>query len=146
MSKLIEKTGNLFDSDAPAYAHGVNTRGLMGAGIAVEFKHRWPDMYKVYKNLCKDEMLLPGGYFPYVTKERTIINIASQDLPGPHAKLQWFEEGLSEALAYADWNNIQKIAMPRIGCGIGGLDWADVRDIIEYFAEEGECDIEVWSL
>jgi O-acetyl-ADP-ribose deacetylase (regulator of RNase III) len=77
---------------------------------------------------------------------RWIYNIASQDQPGPNARLEWFEVGLVRSLKHAEENFVPTIAMPRIGCGIGGLEWGDVRDIIEHYAERSTVDIEVWSL
>jgi O-acetyl-ADP-ribose deacetylase (regulator of RNase III) len=153
MTKLIEKTGSLFDSTADAYAHGVNTEGLMGAGIAVEFKHRWPDMYAEYKTYCKMGHIRPGTVFTWEQtvleddKPGTVIyNIASQDKPGPNARLEWFESALKQTIKDAEMFEVKVIAMPRIGCGIGGLEWEDVRDIIEHYAERSPVDIEVWSL
>lgn len=173
MTQLIELEGDLFNSTADAYAHGVNTEGLMGAGIAVAFKHQWPHMYSTYKTACKVHHLPPGETFVWdtqptlsqlpcvrtpkmvaakqaeidaFTNPRWIYNIASQDAPGPNAKLEWFERGLLRALKHAEENEVKTIAMPRIGCGIGGLDWEDVRDIIEHYAEKSTVDIEVWTL
>jgi O-acetyl-ADP-ribose deacetylase (regulator of RNase III) len=162
---LIHKTGNLFDSDADALAHGVNTKGLMGAGIAVEFKHRYPNMYTAYKVACKEGEIKPGILWvwdqqislriqgclrkpskaPKPEQPRWIYNIASQDNPGPHARLVWFESALLYSIAHAKEYGVKKIAMPRIGCGIGGLRWDDVLDIIEYYAGETDVDLEVWS-
>lgn len=146
MSVLIERKGSLFTSTADAYAHGVNTAGLMGAGIAIGFKHNWPDMYAEYKDLCKTGRLSPGSVFTYFAPDRTIYNIASQDKPGKNARLSWLESGLFCALGRAAEDNVNTIAMPRIGCGIGGLDWVDVRDIVEHYAENQPVDIEVWTL
>jgi O-acetyl-ADP-ribose deacetylase (regulator of RNase III) len=146
MTKLTEHTGSLFDSTADAYVHGVNTEGLMGAGIAVLFKKAYPEMYSVYKALCKLGRLQPGETWVWEAHDRTIYNIASQDKPGANARLEWFERGLTQTLKHAQENNVVVIAMPRIGCGIGGLDWEDVRDIIEHYAERTPVDIEVWSL
>jgi O-acetyl-ADP-ribose deacetylase (regulator of RNase III) len=148
MATFSEKYGDLFDSSAPALAHGVNTAGLMGAGIAVEFRRRWPEMYRQYKAYCKKGLLKPGAMWAYSAlgffDTTTIFNIASQDEPGPHAKLDWLEAGLIDALMYAEQSlHINRIAMPRIGCGIGGLRWEDVREILEYYANTTNIDIEV---
>jgi O-acetyl-ADP-ribose deacetylase (regulator of RNase III) len=147
MTKFIEVQGNLFDSDAKGLGHGVNTSGLMGAGIAVEFKHRYPEMYLEYKRWCKSEVHREGFVLPWAGVDgKWIYNIASQDRPGANARLTWLELGLADALLHAEAHHIDKIALPRIGCGIGGLDWVDVRDIIEWYAEDQPVDIEVWTL
>jgi O-acetyl-ADP-ribose deacetylase (regulator of RNase III) len=146
MTKLIEKTGDMFQSDAEAYAHGVNVKGLMGAGVAVAFKTKWPDMYANYKTICGLDFLHAGEVYTYDAGDKLIFNIASQDLPGANAQLKWLEEGLRDAINEADELGIDKIAMPRIGCGIGGLEWENVRDILDYYSRETDVDIEVWTL
>jgi O-acetyl-ADP-ribose deacetylase (regulator of RNase III) len=146
MTLLVERDGNLFDSTADAYAHGVNTKGLMGAGIAVSFKRAYPEMYAEYKDICKTSRLSPGSLFTYRAPDRVIYNIASQDNPGRHARLEWVESGLVCALGRAAEDGVGLLAMPRIGCGIGGLAWDDVRDIIEHYATTTPVDIEVWTL
>lgn len=153
---LTLKTGSLFDSTADAYAHGVNTEGLMGAGIAVLFKKAYPDMYASYKQLCKDGILEAGEIFAWdrlgavpirtpVPNPRWIYNIASQDKPGANARLEWFETGLTRMLKHAKANGVKSIAMPRIGCGIGGLEWEDVLDILEHYSSKVDVEIEVWT-
>lgn len=146
MSVLIERTGDLFTTEATALAHGVNTAGLMGAGIAVKFKHAYPLMYKVYRHACKTGVLVPGEVLAWTEGSHTVYNIASQDKPGKHARLEWFESGLRDTLEMAAREGTDVLAMPRIGCGIGGLDWVDVRDIVEHYAEAQSVDVEVWSL
>jgi O-acetyl-ADP-ribose deacetylase (regulator of RNase III) len=159
MGRLIEQSGNLFDSSAIAYAHGVNTAGLMGAGIAVEFKRRWPDMYQYYKKLCGGPLIVgdtvvadqlrPGSMMSWETMSnnpRWIFNIASQDRPGPYARLEWFESGLRRVLDFAkEFPTISLIAMPRIGCGIGGLAWDDVKEILDFYVRFYNVDIEVFT-
>jgi len=82
MSTFTEYTGNLFDSDAKALGHGVNTEGRMGAGIAVAFRNADPDMYEAYRQECWSGRLTAGGMFAYPSSGRWVYNIASQDLPG----------------------------------------------------------------
>lgn len=154
MSNLVEKQGSLFDSTADAYAHGVNTRGVIGAGIAKIFKLNYRQMYAAYSDLCKAGQLEAGEVWVWdrtidpivVFNPRWIYNIASQDKPGADARLEWFERGLIRTLKHALDNEVETIAMPRIGCGIGGLEWEDVREIIKRYAELTPVDIEVWSL
>lgn len=146
MTKLIFKTGDLFSSDAPALAHGVNTKGAMGAGVAKGFKERWPDMYEEYRVQCKDGTLQPGGLMGWIPEGGpTIYNVASQDFPGPHAKMEWLSAGIYNALRDADSRGYDRIAVPRIGAGIGGLDWHQVEAFLRGLAKESPVDIEIWS-
>lgn len=152
---MIEKTGNLFDSDAPYLAHGVNTEGVMGAGIAKTFRGNFPRNYEVYRRQCIQGQLSPGGVLVFPEKDmggniRLIVNLASQQRPGPDAQYHWLLESLMsfakqamEANRYRLYGG--RVAIPEIGCGIGGLEWPKVYRtlrVIEY-AYTG-IEFEVW--
>lgn len=130
------RTGDLFkQSDVNALAHGVNCHGVMGAGIALIFKHRYPIMYNHYKLMCELDMLWVGDVMPWRTDvDQYVFNIASQDLPGPHASLEALELGLMQAAVWAHELKLPSIALPRIGAGIGGLKWVDAKEVIESVA------------
>jgi O-acetyl-ADP-ribose deacetylase (regulator of RNase III) len=134
MFKEIE--GDLFNSDAQALAHGVNIRGVMGAGIAKPFKEKFPLMYEEYCLMCRHETLHVGGCFAYYAGNgRWIYNIASQDEPGPFARVRWLSTGLRDALIHARRYKVDEIALPQIGCGIGGLDYkTDALPVFERLA------------
>jgi len=144
---MIEKTGDLFSTDAPFIAHGVNCRGVMGSGIAVQFRQRYPEMYEQYRLQCQRGVFWPGEVFVWAAPEVTVLNISSQFEPGPNATLDYLRKGLFRALLTADR---QVLALPRIGCGIGGLDWdSQVKPAIlaaESDFELGPDQIEVWTL
>lgn len=142
---MIEKTGDLFTSDAPAIGHGVNTKGKMGAGIAVQFKNRFPKMYDSYRDLCATGMFRPGGVMVYSAESPVVYNIASQDLPGANARLDWLETGLRITLEDAEERNIERIALPQIGCGIGGLSLPDVLEVIKNVEANYVTEIELWT-
>lgn len=132
MAKLELKFGDLFDSDADAVGHGTNTHGAMGAGIAVLFRRKYPEMYKLYHSLCKNQMNeLAGTTYLYSTDEgkfRYVANIFSQTAPGPTARTELLVSGLKDAFEKLEADPELKnptLAIPLIGCGIGGLDWDD---------------------
>ena len=145
MTRLIEITGDLFTSTAPARAQGVNVDGVMGSGIAPIFKRLYPGMYDEYRALCLAGNLLPGETHIWRGAE-TVYNAASQDRPGRNARLEWLESSLAAAFTNADALGYDRIAMPLIGCGIGGLNWSDVRPVIQRLAESHTADAEVWIL
>lgn len=149
MGELIFKTGDVFTSDAGAIAHGVNTQGVMGAGIAKQFRERYPDMYSQYRRECQFGRLQPGGmmaYLPGHGEFGAVYNIASQRETGPNAKIEWLGAGVYYALKDAESRGFGKIAMPRIGTGIGGLDWEEVEPWLRGLARASNVDIEVWTL
>jgi O-acetyl-ADP-ribose deacetylase (regulator of RNase III) len=131
---MREIQGDLFTSDAPAIGHGVNCRGVMGAGIAVAFREKYPAMYRHYRKMCDAGELQPGGIFAWSARPDEgpwVYNIASQDEPGANATYEWLDQGLRSAVAnMVAWGQ-DRIAIPRIGCGIGGLDWLMVADVID---------------
>lgn len=144
---MIEHTGNLFDSTAKHLGHGVNCRGKMGAGIAKQFRLRFPSMYWDYKNACERGLLQPGEDWAYYSEldKVWIHNIASQRETGPDAKYSWLFLGLSQAVRYVEMVNDDRLAIPEIGCGIGGLIWSDVKDVIlEVEQNNPKVQIEVW--
>lgn len=127
---IIEKTGDLFDGDEEAIAHGCNCVGMMGAGIAAEFRRRWPDMYDHYSRLCAAELFQPGGVLAWPTDEVVIYNLATQALPGPDATLDAIATSVAQMCFDAQEAGISTIGIPRIGAGIGGLIWDDVLSTI----------------
>lgn len=131
-----EVEGNLFDLDLPAIGHGVNCWGVMGAGIAKIFRSKYPAMYNTYVSLCSEGELVPGGVMIWKDPDVMIYNLATQQSPGPDATLEDVEHSLRLAVGNCATIGIKSIGLPRIGCGIGGLDWADVKAIMEKVAGE----------
>lgn len=120
-------TGDLFDfAGTHAIAHGVNCVGVMGGGIAAQFARRYPKMKQFYQYACRNRALHPGGMIPWHEEleddnYHVILNCASQYLPGPDARLDALTNSLFLAAAYASAQGVP-LAIPEIGCGIGGLD------------------------
>lgn len=133
---LRTHTGNLFDlvDDVDAIAHGCNTVGAMGAGIATEFRRRWPAMYDAYRAECTQGRFTLGMFFAWETQGLTIYNLATQPRPGPSANLDAIAAATTAMVNDAGDHGISTIAMPRIGAGLGGLDWADVAATLDAVA------------
>ena len=142
---MIHMTGNLFDTTAPAIGHGINVMGRMGAGIAVQFRERYPEMHRVYVELCENYAIHPGDVMLWKADDFTVYNIASQDMPGPHASLEWLCAGVSSALNHASSENFDRLALPQIGCGIGGLKVDDVVRELTHVESNYSTEIEWWT-
>lgn len=139
--------GDLFDANLPALAHGCNCRGAMGAGIANVFKDKYPNMYTQYKSVCFRTDFQPGDVFIWVPEKAgdpIIFNLATQFNPGPDAKYSHIAISLNQAIIEAKKWDIKVIGLPRIGCGIGGLDWNIVKTILEELATD--IDLHVYSI
>lgn len=145
---MIKRKGSLFDTDARAIGHGVNTQGVMGSGIAVEFKNRFPKNFTAYRNACVTGLFRPGEAFVFPEGSTVVANIASQEKTGKSAKYSYLLTAtVDAALSLKDYYGIDTLAIPLIGCGIGGLEWPAVEYIlraVEIIVPNFE--FEVWRL
>lgn len=142
MTAIEHRIGDLFAQlDVDAYAHGVNCQGVMSGGIAVPFKGKHPLMYSAYRQVCDQlGLALLGDVMPWSTEPfctyRWVYNLFTQGLPGPNASLTAIRSSTQKMFAHAQWAGVSSIAMPRIGAGIGGLDWNDVNDELTWVADQ----------
>ncbi len=133
---MIEKAkGNLLAADAEALVNTVNSVGVMGKGIALQFKQAFPDNYAAYEAACKHGEVNPGTMFVFHTNTfhnpRFIINFPTKRHWKGKSKIQDIESGLRSLIEVVRAENIRSIAVPPLGCGNGGLDWHEVRPLIE---------------
>ena len=125
---IIFKTGNLFNSECQTLVNTVNCIGVMGKGIALQYKQRYPDMFNEYKLACKNSLLERGGdiwVYDYVDlyKPRKILCFATKVNWMYKSQVEWIERGLQSFVKnYKSWG-ITSIAWPKLGCANGKLDW-----------------------
>lgn len=119
--------GDLFGLGLPAIGHGCNCVGAMGAGIATEFRGRWPEMYVAYRALCRSGRFRLGDVFPWDGGDVVVYNLATQPVPGPSATLDAIRTAVGRALEDASARGLARVGVPRIGAGLGGLAWPDVE-------------------
>ena len=133
---MIEyKRGNLFEEHADALVNTVNCVGVMGRGIALQFKNAFPDNYKAYAAACKKQEVVPGRMFVHatgtLTKPYFIINFPTKRHWRGKSSLKDIEAGLDDLVRVVQRLGISSIAVPPLGCGLGGLSWAAVRAAME---------------
>lgn len=133
---MIEYTGgNILHADAEALVNTVNCVGVMGRGIALQFKNAYPKNFKVYEAACQRQEVQPGQMFVYATGElanpRFIINFPTKRHWRDNSRMEDIESGLLDLVEVIRSNNIHSIAIPPLGSGLGGLEWDDVRPRIE---------------
>lgn len=143
-------TGNLLDASVDALVNTVNTVGVMGKGIALMFKERFPENLAMYQQACKDDRVQIGKMFVTETNEllapRWIINFPTKQHWKASSKIEWIEEGLQDLRQFIINNNISSIAIPPLGAGNGGLDWQDVKARIEWILSDlREVDIVIFE-
>lgn len=133
---MIEfKTGDLLNEDVEALVNTVNCVGVMGRGVALQFKNAFPKNFKAYAAACKRNEVQPGKMFVYATGELTnprfIINFPTKRHWRGKSRFEDIDAGLKDLVAVIRERGIRSIAIPPLGSGLGGLDWDDVRPRIE---------------
>lgn len=136
--------GNLFDSPAQVLVNTVNTVGVMGKGIAKEFKIRYPQMFDIYKQKCLNKEFNIGNLFYYKAEEKWILNFPTKADWRQPSRLSYIEEGLQKFRdTYIDVG-VNSIAFPKLGCGNGGLEWKDVKLVMEKYLHDLPIDIYIY--
>ena len=138
---LTIKHGSIFDSKAEVLVCPVNCVGVMGKGLALEFKRRYRDMYLVYRETCEQGMLQPGDYS--VWNNKIGLAVTKRDWQNP-SLLRWVDLCLYSLAVTTRSRHHSSIAIPQLGCGCGGLDWADVWPLYEKHLGDSPADVEVW--
>lgn len=133
---MVEKAkGNLLEADAEALVNTVNCIGFMGKGIALQFKQAFPENFRAYERACAAEEVVPGQMFVFPTGSmigpRFIINFPTKRHWRGKSRLEDIEAGLDALIEDVKRLDIKSIAVPPLGCGNGGLDWEEVRPLIE---------------
>jgi len=131
------KKGNIFEAETQTIVNTVNCKGVMGKGLALEFKKRYPKMYEEYKKECEEEKLTIGTLHLYKgDPDRWILNFPTKDHWRFKSRLEYIEDGLKYFCSkYKEWG-IKSIAFPQLGCQQGGLNWSDVKPLMERYLKD----------
>ena len=134
------KTGDILTEDTEALVNTVNCVGTMGRGLALQFKKVFPENFKSYAVACKQKEVQPGQMFVYETgrlrNPRYIINFPTKRHWRENSRMEDIDAGLIALAEEIRSHNIQSIAIPPLGSGLGGLDWFEVRPRIEKMLEQ----------
>ena len=133
---MIElKQGDILAANAEAMVNTVNCVGIMGRGIALQFRKAFPENFKAYKALCDRKELEPGKVYVFdlnrLENPRYVINFPTKKHWKSKSHLEYIESGLGALIEELRGRDIRSVAMPPLGCGLGGLQWEDVRQQIE---------------
>lgn len=142
--------GNLLEADVEAVVNTVNTEGIMGKGIALQFRKAYPDNYEAYRRACKAGEVQPGRMFLFdrqsLTPPRYIINFPTKRHWRSKSRMEDIESGLVALVADVRRLHILSVAVPPLGCGLGGLPWPEVqRRMREAFAQVPEVRWQVYE-
>ena len=127
--------GDLLDADVEALVNAVNTAGVMGKGLALQFKRRFPASFEAYAAACKRGEVATGRMHVVEMNEpagpRYIINFPTKQHWRDPSRLEYVRAGLNALVEEIRARGIRSIAVPPLGCGLGGLAWTDVEPLIE---------------
>ncbi|KEQ30342.1 phosphatase [Pedobacter antarcticus 4BY] len=134
---MIYKTGNLLEAETQALVNTVNTVGVMGKGIALQFKERFPQNFKIYADACKKGLVKVGRMLIVnehtLEGEKIIINFPTKEQWFKKSQYRFIEEGLQALAQEIRTRNIKSIALPPLGCGNGGLNWEKIKPMINHY-------------
>ena len=143
-------TGDILKADAEALVNTVNCVGVMGRGIALQFKNVFPANFKAYEAACERGEVQPGKMFVFDTRQLTgpryLINFPTKRHWRGKSRMQDIDSGLQALVDEVRQRGIRSIAIPPLGSGLGGLDWADVRPRVQRaFESLGDVDVQVFE-
>lgn len=141
--------GDLFESHSEALVNPVNCVGVMGKGLALQFKQRFPENFRLYDAACVFREVKVGKMFVTQPTDpslpRWVINFPTKKHWSNPSKLEWIEDGLKDLRRFLIEQKVQSVAIPALGAGLGGLDWKDVRKLIERELAGMETEIMVYE-
>lgn len=144
------RKGDILQADAEALVNTVNCVGVMGRGIALQFRKAYPENFKAYKIACGRKELQPGALLVTelgrLQNPKIIINFATKRHWKEKSRIEYIVSGLAALVEEIRRRGIRSIAIPPLGCGLGGLDWSDVRPrILEAFEELPDVTVLVYE-
>ena len=144
------KIGNLLESDAEALVNTVNTVGVMGKGIALQFKNMFPNNFREYSKACQNNEVKVGKLLiseedSLLSGKKIIINFPTKTNWRLPSEFKYIESGLIDLVKEIKERKINSIAIPPLGAGNGGLDWSKVKPILEKYLSEVDCEIYIYE-
>lgn len=138
-------TGDLLASSAQVLVNPVNVVGVMGKGLAKQFKDHYPEMFKEYAQVCKAGDLDIGLLWIYKTADKWILNFPTKKHYKDPSKFEYVELGLKKFVDSYETLGITSIAFPQLGCGLGGLNWeSQVKPLMELQLTDLPIDIQIY--
>lgn len=137
--------GNIFEASAQTIVNPVNLRGVMGKGLALEYKNKFPGLFQAYALDVVGKKIGIGVPTIWKGPDKWIVNFPTKDDWRNPSEYEYIEKGLQGLRPRLDEWGVLSIAMPSLGCGLGSLDWNKVRPMIEKHLGDMEMTIEVYE-
>ena len=140
-------SGNIFTTSCQTLVNTVNCVGVMGAGIALEYKYRYPEMFEKYVTLCREKKIEVGKLWIYNVpdKDRKILNFPTKNHWRYPTKLEYLEKGLEKFIDTYKEKNITSIAFPLLGAQNGGIDPQTSKSVMEKYLSRCDIKIEIYE-
>lgn len=136
---------DLLKTKAEALVNPVNCVGVMGAGLARQFRDKFPDNYVAYLKACENKSLVVGKVFPFRCGSKLIINFPTKKHWKNPSKLDYIKEGLPALKSTLELYRIKSVAIPMLGCGFGGLNWTDVKPLIMETFKDTKIELDIYE-
>ena len=137
-------SGNIFSSECDVLVNPVNCVGVMGKGLALEFKLKYPDMFKTYQEVCKAKELRLGRPMYVRGADKSIVLFPTKYHWKEKSETNAIKNGLEVFSRGYKKLGIKSIAFPKLGCGLGGLDWAEVKPLMEQYLSNLDIEVEIY--
>lgn len=142
---FLDSNKDLFKSDAQTIVNAVNCFGVMGKGIALEFKLRYPEMYKEYHEKCRKGYVRLGEPYLWKGPEKWVLNFPTKHHYSEKSSLDYITSGLGHfRVHYEEWG-VSSIAFPALGCGLGDLSWKEVRTAMVHAFSNIDISVEIYE-
>lgn len=146
MTSFVDLSGNIFESEAEVIVITVNCVGVMGAGIALDAKYRWPEIAMNYVTECEAGRFSIGDIFWGQTNKQFVALFPTKKHWKRPSDIDYLEAGLTTLRSDLVKKSFRSIALPQLGCSNGGLSWNDVRPkIVQSLATLPDLKVELWS-
>jgi O-acetyl-ADP-ribose deacetylase (regulator of RNase III) len=146
---IHEVTGDILLSKAEVTAHGVSPHDDFKNGLALSIRERWPALYKDFRHFCQTTNPEAGSLWTWAGAEKArIVNLMTQEAPTNHgshpgrAQIKYVNHSLKELRKLIEKEGFKSVALPRLATGVGGLDWNQVKPLVEEHL--GDLDIPVY--
>lgn len=137
--------GDIFSSKSQVLVNPVNCIGVMGAGLALNFKQQYPDMFSHYQTMCSENRIKPGCLWLYHSSP-WILCFPTKRHWRDRSRIEWIDVGLRNFIKIYKEKGIESIAFPKLGCGLGGLNFdRDVKPLMEHYLSDPPISIEIYK-
>ena len=141
---IVFVKGDILEAKVEAIVNPVNCEGYMSKGLALQVKQLYPNAFNDYSVACKEGRLKIGQVHYFQENEKIVINFPTKDKWRSKSKLSYITDGLPELINLLKNLNIKSIAIPPLGCGLGGLKWDEVKQLLLEYLENVSDTLDVF--